>query len=206
MPHMRKNWSKCKPLIPPFVVLYDGQRCGQRCIYELCAPNEHHKLTVTPFPTLYCFFCAEKSVNVYARWCAWDVYACMQSIDRPRICMYACSRHTLKRHANNASTVSERNYQTSIFCFSFSLPVRSQNVGVLRSCLPRPGVGGPSFPPIDTKGHTHCVVRALKPILAVGPPLVSSPKRLGYMQQDVGISSAPPRQDAPGPLSDPVHA
>ena len=69
------------------------------------------------------------------------------------------------------TTISERNYPISFFRVSFCLPVRSQGVGVLRSCLPaslcRAPIHGPSSEPTDTKGHTHCASRALVPTLAV---------------------------------------
>ena len=57
-------------------------------------------------------------------------------------------------------------------CFSFFLPVRSQGVGVSRSRLPtslcRAPVGGPGFPPTDTKGHTHTLC---SPCSRTSPPV-----------------------------------
>ena len=81
------------------------------------------------------------------------------------------------------TTISERNYPISFFRVSFCLPVRSHGVGVLRSCLPaslcRAPIHGPSSEPTDTKGHTHCVSRALMPTLAVLPRHVCHRRETG---------------------------
>ena len=77
--------------------------------------------------------------------------------------------------------------------------------------LVRAPVDGPGFPPSDIKDHTQCVVRALVPTLAVCPPHVCHRQRdwavsLGWhMQQDMGISKAPPHPGAPFPLTHAVH-
>ena len=77
--------------------------------------------------------------------------------------------------------------------------------------LVRAPVDGPGFPPTDQRDHTQCAVRALVPTLAVCPPHVCHRQRdwavsLGWhMQQDMGISKAPPHPGAPFPLTHAVH-
>ena len=99
-------------------------------------------------------------------------------------------------------------------CFlSFSLSLClcvAQRAGVLRSHLPaslfRAPVDGPGSQPTDIRNHTKCVSRALVPTLAVYPPHVCHRQRdravsMGsHMQQDMGISSAPPHLSAPIPM------
>ena len=91
----------------------------------------------------------------------------------------------------------------------------SQGVGVLLSLLPASLFEhvsmGQARNPTDTVEHTLCVSRARTPILAVQPPHVCHRQRdwavsIGsHMQQDMGISSAPPHLGAAFPLFDAVH-
>ena len=71
--------------------------------------------------------------------------------------------HSQTRHTNSASTFSGGNYKISFLRFSLFSPVRSQGVGVLRSCLPaslcRAPVGMPGFPRTFWPcNHRMCVI------------------------------------------------
>ena len=69
----------------------------------------------------------------------------------------------------------------------------------------------PGSQPTDPERHTSCVSQALVPTLADSPPHVCHRQRDGavsidsHMQQDMGISSAPPHLGTPFPLFDTVH-
>ena len=90
---------------------------------------------------------------------------------------------------------------------SLSLPVRCARSRGLTftsaSVLVRASIDGPGLQPTDMRDHTKCVVRALRPTLAPSPRHVCHRQETGlspqarHMQQDMGISKAPPHLGAP---------